>query len=173
MTADATALAYLQQAALAVLKGKGLYAHGTKAQATDDHDEPTPQIHSFDIDGSKASPSAAVQQFECILYFADKAEGTMHDGRDAINATIDRMSELKEAFLNELDKHYLLQIGVTRDERLRNILQANLSGVALQFTLTVPAGLCYELPPVDPGDTTMYGVLPFVLGGVLPLLPTA
>ncbi|QIX61852.1 hypothetical protein HER32_11935 [Hymenobacter sp. BT18] len=135
------ASAYLQSAATRALgldldTQAGFFSYGTKQQATLDDSQPMPQIHAFEL---KSIPGGSdkTERYEAVLYFATDVEGD-NDDRPGLNEAIAEMRTLKNRFLRILDTNPLVEVAAPRDEELRGVLQARLTGVALAFQLTVP-----------------------------------
>jgi hypothetical protein len=140
MTLDA----YLSAAATAALAGAGTYLRESAAQAEVDTSLPYPAPFIIVGDYTTNTPRASSRTSSATvsLYFADTRTG-QGDSPEVHQDAVARMEALKRKFLAALDNYPLAQIEAIRATPFDGFYSAELDGVGMQFTLTVPAvALC-------------------------------
>jgi len=140
MTLDA----YLETAATTALASAGTYLRESAVQAEVDTSTklPAPFIIVGDYTTNTARASSRTDSATVSLYFADSRKG-QGDSPEAHHAAVARMAALKRRFLAALDAYPLAQVEGIRATPFDGFYSAELDGVGVQFTLTVPAvALC-------------------------------
>lgn len=134
---DAYALALIEAAALASLGATGFFQHGTALQNSLSSDEQTPQVFCFDPTPTQDSQASPIVKFPVTMSFLDVEPGD-GDNPAVGEATILRMTALKDRFLALLDRNPLLEIESMVWESTRLIYGGRFTGVVLKFQLKLP-----------------------------------
>jgi hypothetical protein len=131
---------YLATAAATALAGTGTYLRESAVQAEVDTSlpHPAPFIIVGDYTTNTARGSSRTDSAVVTLYFADSRPG-QGDSPEAHQAAVARMEVLKRAFLTRLDAYPLAQIEGIRATPFDGFYSAELDGIGVQLTLTVPA----------------------------------
>jgi hypothetical protein len=153
---------FIFAAASAASVAAGTFLYQNAEQATLSLNEaPVPAIVLYDYPLNQASATGKTQSAPITLYFATSVEGP-GDNSEAHHVAVEAMRAMKRRFIAELDKSPFVQIDTIRDAPFKAAYQAELDGVGVQFTLTVPAGNYCEPAPQE----AMSG-FPYLLNFVL------
>lgn len=130
-------------AAASVAYGSVTYVRQSAEQATLTLNAAAlPAIILYDYTTSQVGPQSRVETAALTLYFADARPGD-GDSPEAHHAAVARMRTLQGQFLRALHAYPLVQLDNLRDTPFTSAYEAELDGVGLQLTLTVPAvALC-------------------------------
>lgn len=131
--------ATIKAAAETVLDGTGSYIYSRKAEASLDHDKPSPQIIFFDPAGRVSERTGA---YNCIFGFAGHDPDT--ETREHRHQLTKDMVSLATKFFDELDKHDLILISDRAEEKIVKEFAGRLSGIAYQCTITTALPLNCE-----------------------------
>lgn len=131
---------YLETAATVALAAAGTYLRESTVQAEVDTSlaSPAPFIIVGDYTTNTARVSSRTDSATVSLYFADARPG-QGDSPEAHQDAVSRMEALKRKFLAALDAYPLAQIEGIRATPFDGFYSAELDGVGVQLTLTVPA----------------------------------
>ncbi len=130
---------YIQAAAL--IAGAGTFLHERREQVTLTANScALPAIVLYDYTTSQASANSRVGTAPVTLYFGDARPGQGDDAA-AQNEVVERMRTLAKTFLAALNTSPLVQLENLRETPFYNAYEAELDGVGVQFTLTVPSAL--------------------------------
>jgi hypothetical protein len=129
---------YLAAAAAAALNGVGTYLRETPEQATLDTSALLPPfLVCGEYTTTQADANSRVSAAAITLYFAD-VRPFAGDDPAAHQATVARMETLKRRFLTALDGAPVVRLDGLRATPFTGAYAAQLDGVGVQFTLTVP-----------------------------------
>ncbi len=134
---------YLLAAATAALAGQGTYLRENHADANlDSFDAALPLIVLGDYSSQQRGPESRVSSALLTLYFADKRPGD-GDSPEAHFAAVARMEALQRRLLAALDAYPKVQLDSIRATPMASLYAAELDGIGVQLTVTVPAvALC-------------------------------
>lgn len=122
----------------------GTFLHGSAIQASVDANScPVPLVLLFDYTTNQKATTDRVSRADCTMYFADSKEG-QGDSAEIEAEAVARMSQLKRRFFAALDLSPVVEITNLRATPFHDAYAAKLTGVGVQFTLGVPAGVLVE-----------------------------
>jgi hypothetical protein len=134
-------------AAAAFAGGPGTFLYQSAEQATLSlNSAQVPAIVLFDYTTSQPTATSKAQSAPLTLYFATSVAG-MGDDSEGHHAATEDMRALQRRFFAELDRSPYAQIEGIKATPFAGAFEAQLDGVGIQFTLTIPAGnYCAEAP---------------------------